>query len=147
MSRYEIFTDGSCRGNPGPGGWAALIRNMSTGDEEVISGNDPKSTNNIMELTAILKALCMFIPNAEDPPKIKIYSDSTYCVKGISEWLPGWIKCNFKGKKNVDLWKAFVKLSDGLDIEMEWVKAHNGHPENEIVDKLAFEAASNVGKE
>ena len=140
---YEIYTDGSCRGNPGPGGWAALIKNMDTGDEEVIKGGNSKTTNNIMELTAILKSLELFVPHSEEPPKLKIYSDSNYCVKGITEWLPGWIKSNFKGKKNVELWKQYVQLSDGLDIDIQWVKAHNGQPENEFVDSIAFSEASN----
>ena len=139
---YIIYTDGSCRGNPGPGGWAALIKNMDTGGEEILRGGASKTTNNIMELTAICQALTEFTPDSQNPPKIKIYSDSQYCVKGISEWLSGWIKCNFKDKKNVDLWKAYLQLSDGLDIEIEWVKAHNGHPENELVDSIAFEEAS-----
>jgi ribonuclease HI len=140
--KYEVFTDGSCRGNPGPGGWCALIKNMETGVEEIIRGGAAKTTNNIMELTAICQALTEFTPDSQNPPQIKIYSDSQYCVKGIMEWLPGWVKVNFKGKKNVDLWKAYLQLSDGLDIEVEWVKAHNGHPENELVDSIAFEEAS-----
>jgi ribonuclease HI len=139
---YVVYTDGSCRGNPGPGGWAALIKNMDTGGEEILRGGDPKTTNNQMELMAILQALAEFVPCQENPPKIKIYSDSSYCVKGISEWLPGWVKCNFKGKKNVDMWKAYLKLSDGLDVTMEWVKAHNGHPENEMVDTIACEESA-----
>jgi len=139
---YEVFTDGSCRGNPGPGGWGALIKNMDNGGEEILRGGNPKTTNNIMELTAICQALTEFQPNTENPPKIKIYSDSQYCVKGINEWLSGWVKVNFKGKKNVDLWKAYLQLSDGLDITATWVKAHNGHPENELVDSIAFEEAS-----
>jgi ribonuclease HI len=93
---YVVYTDGSCRGNPGPGGWAALIKNMDTGDEVILRGGDPASTNNKMELTAILEALTEFAPNAEDPPNIKIYSDSNYCVRGIKEWLPGWVKTNFR---------------------------------------------------
>lgn len=139
---YEIYTDGSCLGNPGPGGWAALIKNMDTGCEEILRGGNPKTTNNKMELMAILEALTEFVPDAENPPKIKIYSDSNYCVKGIKEWLPGWVKVNFKGKKNVDMWKAYLKLSDGLDIDINWVKAHNGHPENELVDTIARDEAN-----
>jgi ribonuclease HI len=139
---YEIFTDGSCRGNPGPGGWGVLIKNMDNGNEEILRGGEPKTTNNKMELMAVLQALAEFEPCTENPPKLKIYSDSNYVVKGATEWLPGWVKCGFKGKKNVDMWKAYLKLSDGLDIEFEWVKAHNGHPENELVDSVAFEEAS-----
>lgn len=139
---YVVYTDGSCLGNPGPGGWAALIKNMDTGTEEILRGGEKKTTNNKMELMAILQALAEFAPCPENPPRIKIYSDSNYCIKGINEWLPGWIKCNFKDKKNVDMWKAYIQLSEGLKITAEWVKAHNGHPENELVDTIAREEAS-----
>jgi len=143
--QYEIYTDGSCLGNPGPGGWAALIKNLDTGGEEIVRGNEPQTTNNKMELTAIIKAIGEFVPDSNDPPKIKIYSDSAYCVRGISEWLPQWVKINFKGKKNVDLWKTYLKMSDGLDISIEWIKAHNGHPENSLVDSIANEEANKLG--
>jgi len=139
---YTIYTDGSCRGNPGPGGWAALIKNMDSGDEQLLKGGSLNTTNNQMELMAILESLAEFVPNSENPPKLTIFSDSSYCVKGITEWLPGWIKSNFKGKKNVKLWKTYIELSDGLDIDIKWVKAHNGHPENELVDSIAFKEAT-----
>lgn len=140
--KFEIFTDGSCKGNPGPGGWAALIKNMDTGNEEILRGGKSKTTNNIMELTAVIQALGEFAGNAEDPPQITIYSDSTYVVKGATEWIDGWIKTNFKDKKNVDLWKKYLDVTDGLDIRFKWVKAHNGHPENELVDSIACEESS-----
>lgn len=139
---YAIYTDGSCRGNPGPGGWGVLIKNLDTGDDEVLRGGSPKTTNNIMELTAIIRALEEFEVVDNQSPKIKIYSDSQYCIKGATEWIQGWIKSNFKGKKNVELWKQYLIVSDGLDVEFEWVKAHNGHPENELVDDIAFAEAS-----
>jgi ribonuclease HI len=139
---YEIFTDGSCKGNPGPGGWAALIKNLDTGGEEILRGGKSKTTNNIMELTAVIRALSEFSGNTEDPPKIKIYSDSTYVVKGVTEWLPGWVKTKFVGKKNVDLWKQYLTVSDGLDVSFQWVKAHNGHSENELVDSIACTESS-----
>lgn len=137
----EIYTDGSCRGNPGPGGWAALILNSVTGDEIIVKGGDKATTNNKMELTAIIEALNA-IPNEYSNKKVKIYSDSSYCVKGISEWMPGWIKTNFKGKKNVELWKTYLNEAERFDITVEWVQAHNGHPENELVDSIAFKEAS-----
>jgi ribonuclease HI len=137
-----IYTDGSCRGNPGPGGWATLIKKSNGGEEKVLHGSNEKTTNNVMELTAIIEALREIQLSTDTTLPIKIYSDSTYCVKGISEWLPGWIKTNFKGKKNVDLWKDYISCSKGLNITVEWVKAHNGHEENEFVDRLAFEEAS-----
>jgi len=141
---YEIYTDGSCRGNPGPGGWGVLIKNMETGEQEILRGSDKNTTNNRMELTAIIKALSEFEVVEGKSPSIKIYSDSKYCVQGATEWIDGWIKVNFKGKKNVDLWKQYLTVSDGLNLEFEWVKAHNGHPENELVDSIAFEEASNL---
>jgi len=139
---YKIYTDGSCRGNPGPGGWAVLIKNMENGSEKILKGGDVNTTNNKMELTAILNALAEFTPNSEKPTNLKIYSDSKYCVSGINSWLEGWKRINFKGKKNVDLWKAYIQLSDGHNISIEWVKAHNGHTENELVDSIAYEEAS-----
>jgi len=137
--KYSVYTDGSCKGNPGPGGWAVLIKNMDTGNEEILRGGSKSTTNNIMELTAVIQALSEFGGSAENPPQIMIYSDSTYVVKGATEWMPGWIKAQFKGKKNVDLWKKYLRVSDGLDISFTWVKAHNGHPENELVDSIACE--------
>lgn len=145
--RYEIFTDGSCRGNPGPGGWGVLIKNLDTGSEEILRGGDPKTTNNIMELTAVIRALEEFEVVDNQSPKIKIYSDSNYVVKGITEWMVGWIAKGWKTAarkpvKNKELWKQYLTVSDGLDIELEWVKAHNGQPENELVDDVAFSEAS-----
>jgi len=145
--RYEIYTDGSCKGNPGPGGWGILIKNMETGEQEILRGGDPETTNNKMELTAIIRALEEFEVVDNQSPKIKIYSDSNYCIKGITEWMDGWIKKGWKNaaKKpvaNQDLWKQYLAVSDGLDLEFEWVKAHNGHPENELVDDIAFSEAS-----
>lgn len=136
---FEVFTDGSCRGNPGPGGWAGLIRNLETKDEIIVKGNSSNTTNNYMELSAIIYSIKKIKDNFDNIGVIKIYSDSNYCIKGISEWLPGWIKTNFKGKKNVELWKLYLEISNGLEIKTEWVKAHDGHPENELVDSIAFE--------
>lgn len=137
----DIYTDGSCRGNPGPGGWAALI--VDGDDESIIRGGEKETTNNRMELTSIIKALEEITPNSDNPPKVTIFSDSTYCVKGINEWLPGWIKSNFKGKKNIDIWREYLKVSNGIDVTLKWVKAHNGHPQNEMVDSIAFSEATN----
>lgn len=144
---YEIYTDGSCRGNPGPGGWGVLIKNMETGEQEILRGGEAQTTNNIMELTAIIRALEEFEVVENQSPKIKIYSDSKYCVQGATEWLDGWIKKGWKNAarkhvKNMELWNQYLVVSDGLDLEFEWVKAHNGHPENELVDDIAFAEAS-----
>jgi len=139
--KYEIFTDGSCRGNPGPGGWAGLIIDKETSEKIIVKGGDKDTTNNKMELLAIIESL-QAIPYSEEKQKVKIYSDSSYCVKGISEWMSGWLKTDFKGKKNVELWKRYLEVSKTLDVDIEWVKAHNGHPENEFVDSVAFKEAS-----
>lgn len=137
---YDIFTDGSCLGNPGPGGWAALIRNMDDGTERVISGNNPQTTNNQMEITGILEAI-KYIHSFDTESQVRVYSDSNYCVKAINEWLVGWIKTNFAGKKNVSLWQDYIYHSKGMKVQAIWIKAHNKHPENEFVDAIAYNAA------
>ena len=141
MTMYaKIYTDGSCVGNPGPGGWAALIRRCDSSDL-TIQGGDANTTNNRMELTAIIEALRRVALDVGSNTHVKIYSDSMYCVNGISKWVYNWIKCNFKGKKNVDLWMSYLDVSNGLDVEICWVKAHNNHTENELVDSLALQEA------
>ena len=136
MKSVEIFTDGACRGNPGPGGWGALLR---YGDrEKSLYGGETDTTNNRMELTAVIEGLMALT----QPCKITLTSDSTYVLKGIQEWLPGWKKRNWKtaGKKpvkNVDLWQKLDALIDTHEIDWRWVKGHSGHRENEIADQLA----------
>ena len=132
----EIFTDGACRGNPGPGGWGALLR---FGDaEKTLHGGEQQTTNNRMELTAVIKAL----EALKKPCRIKLYSDSKYVLGGITEWMENWKKRNWKtaSKKpvqNVELWQQLDVLADQHEIEWHWVKGHSGHPENEIADQLA----------
>ncbi len=145
--KYKIYTDGSCKGNPGPGGWAVMIKNMDTGAEEILRGGENHTTNNKMELTAIIRALEEFVGNTAAPSEIHIYSDSKYCVDGVTKWMPNWIKNNWKAAnrkpvKNQELWREYLELSDGLNIKLSWIKAHNGHPENELVDTIAFEEAT-----
>jgi ribonuclease HI len=134
----EIFTDGSCEGNPGPGGWAALIR--ENGKERELSGSERESTNNRMELTAALKTLQSLQPNSQ----VLIYTDSQYLRRGIIEWLPGWERRGWKRKTgvlaNVDLWQALAKEIKRHKIEWRWVKGHAGHAENDRVDRLARKA-------
>ena len=136
---YEIYADGSCLGNPGPGGWAAIIRTPD--GDKTIKGGTTHTTNNKMELYAILAALAEIEPSQGKKAKVKIFSDSNYCVRAINEWLYNWKKVNFKGKKNADMWKIYLELVDGFDVNAIWVKAHNGHPENELVDSLAYQEA------
>ena len=132
----EIYTDGACRGNPGPGGWGALLR---YGDvDKQLHGGELLTTNNRMELKAVIEALSAL----SKPCKVTLTSDSTYVLKGISEWLPNWKKRGWRtaGKKpvkNGDLWKTLDDLAEMHEIEWHWVKGHSGHIENELVDQLA----------
>ena len=132
----EIYTDGACSGNPGPGGWGVLLR---IGDAETeLCGGEPATTNNRMELLAVIEAL----QSLAQPVKARVYTDSQYVQKGISEWIHSWKRRGWKtaGKepvKNEDLWRRLDSLASGHTIEWHWVRGHNGHPENERVDALA----------
>ena len=136
----KIYTDGSCIGNPGPGGWAAIILN---GDKQsIISGKKKNTTNNQMELMAAIKALAFF----SKKQKIRIYTDSNYVKEGITNWIKIWEKNNWKTAnkkkvKNVESWIKLNTLSNFHDIEWLWVKGHSGDPMNNMVDKLAKKAA------
>jgi ribonuclease HI len=135
----EIFADGACKGNPGPGGFGAILRYGQKTKE--ISGCEPETTNNRMEMTAVLKALRQL----KRPCKVKVVTDSKYLVKGMTEWLSGWIKRNWVTAQkspvlNRDLWEELVKVSRPHQIEWHWIRGHNGHPENERCDQLARDA-------
>lgn len=135
----EIFTDGACRGNPGPGGWGAILRSGS--HEKTISGAEKHTTNNRMELTAVISALHLI----KKPSKISITTDSNYVKDGISKWIHGWKKNGWKTSdkkpvKNSDLWLELDKLVQSHDIQWHWVRGHTGHPENELADELANQA-------
>ena len=132
----EIFSDGACRGNPGPGGWGALLR--LDGEERELWGGEPATTNNRMELTAVIRAL----EALERPSRARVFTDSQYVQKGISEWVRdwkrrGWRTADKKPVKNIDLWKRLDELAAQHDVEWHWVKGHAGHPENERADQLA----------
>ena len=132
----EIFTDGACRGNPGPGGWGALLR--SGGRCKEIYGGEPKTTNNRMELTAAIEALYALKRSSS----VDLYTDSQYVRRGITEWLPqwkrrGWRTSARKPVKNADLWERLERARDRHDVRWHWVKGHTGHPENERADELA----------
>jgi len=136
----EIFTDGACRGNPGPGGWAALIR-MGARERE-LSGGEPLTTNNRMELLAAIEALKAL----KRPCRVMLTTDSNYVRDGITKWIHGWRRNGWrtadrKPVKNADLWQALLDSAEPHRIEWHWVKAHNGHTENERVDELACAAA------
>lgn len=135
----EIFTDGACRGNPGMGGWAALLRHE--GREKEINGAEPETTNNRMELTAAIEALRAL----KIPSRVRLWTDSKYVQLGITEWLPNWKKRNWrtsanKPVKNADLWQCLDELRLNHEIEWRWVKGHAGDAGNEAADRLANQA-------
>jgi ribonuclease HI len=133
----EIFTDGAAKGNPGNGGYGAILR--FKGKEKELSEGFRLTTNNRMELLAVIVALESLKTNKIP---IHIYSDSKYVIDSIvKNWVYSWQKKGFKGKKNVDLWKRFLEVSKGLNITYHWVKGHAGHIENERCDQLAVDAA------
>jgi len=136
MKQINIYTDGSSLGNPGKGGWCALLRYNNI--EKILKGSQKKATNNQMELRAVVEALKAL----KQPCEIMLFSDSSYVVNAINQWLSNWIKKDFKNVKNPDLWREFVALSSKHKIKATWVKAHNGHQENELCDKIAREEAS-----
>ena len=135
MAKVIVYTDGACYGNPGPGGWAALIN--IDGNERMLSGGEHETTNNRMELTAALKAL-QGIPEAL---AVAVYTDSEYLRLGITEWLPEWKANNWKRKggrlKNKDLWQLLDTVTGGRKVEWHWLKGHAGNPQNERVDRMA----------
>jgi len=135
----DIYTDGACSGNPGPGGWGALLR--SGAQEKELSGYAPATTNNRMELMAVIEALRAL----KRPVAARVHTDSQYVQKGISEWIHGWKKRGWKTAdrqpvKNADLWQALEAAAAGHRIEWLWVRGHAGHVENERVDALARRA-------
>ena len=139
MAKIEIYTDGACRGNPGPGGWAALL--LAGEHEREISGAEAATTNNRMELTAVIRAL----EALKRPIEGAIYTDSQYVRQGVLEWLPnwkarGWKTADKKPVKNQDLWQTLDALVAGHKLEWHWVKGHSGNVGNERVDALANRA-------
>jgi ribonuclease HI len=136
VKSVEAFTDGACRGNPGPGGWGVLLRAGSHVKE--LSGGEPNTTNNRMELKAAIEALAAL----KEPCRVALYTDSVYVRSGITEWLPawrarGWLTASRKPVKNQDLWVALSDLAARHEVAWHWVKGHAGHPENERADELA----------
>ena len=143
LPAVEIFTDGACRGNPGPGGWGALLR---TGDKELeISGGEPQTTNNRMELKAAIEAL-----NAlKRPCRVDLHTDSNYVRDGITKWIHswqrnGWRTADKKPVKNAELWQQLLDAAARHQVRWHWVKGHSGHPENDRVDALACAEADKL---
>ena len=132
----EIYADGACKGNPGPGGWGVLL--CTHGHEKELCGGEAQTTNNRMELTAVIEGLATL----EHRSKVRVYTDSQYVQKGISEWIHnwkrrGWLTADKKPVKNEDLWRKLDEIARGHHVEWHWVKGHAGHPENERADMLA----------
>jgi ribonuclease HI len=141
MSQVEIWTDGACKGNPGPGGWGAIIR--SGAHEKELSGGEPLTTNNRMELLAAIRAL----EALKRPCEVILTTDSNYVRDGITKWVHGWKRNGWKTAdrkpvKNGELWQALLEAAGPHVIDWRWVRGHNGHPENERADKLACAAAA-----
>lgn len=134
----ELFTDGSSRGNPGPGGYGVILRSGNHYKE--LSQGFRKTTNNRMELLAVITGLEALKKENQD---VLVYSDSRYVVDAVEKgWLRGWLRTNFKGKKNADLWTRFAKVYNKHKVRFKWIRGHAGHPENERCDELAVAAAS-----
>ena len=139
----RIYTDGACKGNPGPGGWGALLQ--SGGHERELFGGEASTTNNRMELTAVIRAL----EALKRPSEVEVYTDSEYVMKGITEWLPawkrrGWKTADRKPVKNDDLWRALDAAAQRHTVRWHWVRGHAGHPENERADALANRGVSSL---
>ncbi len=139
----EIHSDGACLGNPGPGGWACLLRYEK--QERELAGGEILTTNNRMELMAAIQGL----EALKSPCNVSLYSDSQYVLKGINEWMPNWLKRGWKNSagepvKNQDLWQRLQSAASIHKVKWNWVKGHNGHPDNERVDELAREQAIQI---
>lgn len=138
MKKISLFCDGSSLGNPGAGGYCAILR---FGDaERIISGGMPNVTNNQMELLAVIEGLSAL----KEPCEVSLVSDSSYVIKGINEWLEGWKRKNFAKVKNPELWQRYVEVSKIHKVHGTWVRGHDGHAENELCDKIAKEEATKV---
>ncbi|MDC3011813.1 ribonuclease HI [SAR86 cluster bacterium] len=145
MEKIVIYTDGACKGNPGPGGWGVLI--LLENEQIELSGGSKETTNNQMELTAVIKALNFF----EKKIKVDLYTDSKYVMDGITDYIKkwkinGWQTANKKPVKNMNLWKILDELNNLHDINWNWVKGHSGNPENEKADALANLGIENLDK-
>lgn len=144
-THVEVFTDGACSGNPGPGGWGVVLRWGTT--EKELYGGEKETTNNRMELLAVISALNALTRTV----RVVVHTDSTYVQQGISKWIHGWKKNGWKTKdkqpvKNEDLWRALEEAASRHDVEWRWVKGHAGHPENERADALARRGITDVRK-
>lgn len=143
----ELYTDGACSGNPGPGGWAYILKHPASGAVREDSGGEASTTNNRMELLSVIRGL----ESLDRPCRVDLYSDSQYVVNGLNEWLDGWKAKNWRNSKrepvkNMELWQQLDELRRVHTIISHWIKGHNEHPENERCDKLAVAACERVKK-
>ena len=146
MNEVDIFTDGACRHNPGPGGWGAILKNKSATKE--LYGGEIDTTNNQMELLAAIKAL----QSLKRPCRVNLYTDSNYVKQGITEWIVKWKSNGFRNTKkkpvlNSDLWKQLDALNSMHQVQWYWIKGHSGHPENERADALANKGVDEIIKQ
>lgn len=140
--RVELYTDGACSGNPGPGGWAYILKDPESGREREASGGEPSTTNNRMELISVIEGL----RSLSRPCRVELYSDSQYVVNGLREWLDqwkarGWRNVKRQTVKNIELWRQLDELRQTHEIHCHWIRGHSEHPENERCDAMAVEAA------
>ena len=141
MKQVAIYSDGSSLGNPGPGGWGTILR-FGPHEKELVGG-EPMTTNNRMELRAVIEGLKAL----KEPCDVTIYSDSSYVVNAINEWLDNWIARDFKKVKNPELWREYIKAAKPHRVKAVWVRGHAGHPENERCDELARGYAEKLKEE
>lgn len=143
METVKIYTDGACKGNPGPGGYGCII--VQNGKTRELKGGARQTTNNIMEMTAAIVAL----QQLKEPSQVELTTDSQYVIKGITEWIDGWIRKNWINSsrqpvKNKELWIELKKQNDRHKVKWVWVRGHNGHPENERADALANQGIATI---
>lgn len=141
MKKINLYSDGSSLGNPGPGGYGTILE--YNGNIKELSGGEENTTNNKMELKGVIEGLKAL----KEPCEVNIYSDSKYVVQGINEWLSGWVRNNWKNAskkpvKNIEFWQEYIEVSKPHKVFANWVKGHNGHPQNERCDELARDEAS-----
>jgi ribonuclease HI len=144
LKAVEVFTDGACKGNPGPGGWGAVLR-MGRHEKD-ISGGEPLTTNNRMEMMAVIEALNALV----EPCAVTIHTDSRYVMDGMTKWIHGWkrngwVNASKQPVRNADLWHKLIDAAQRHTVDWQWVRGHSGHPENERADRLASDAALAAG--
>lgn len=147
LPQVELYTDGACSGNPGPGGWAFILKHKASGSEKEESGAEPETTNNRMELRAAIEGLSALTR----PSVVDLYSDSQYVLNGLKEWIKnwkakGWRTSDKKPVKNQELWQQLDELAAKHDVRFHWIRGHNEHPENERCDQLAVAAREKIAR-